>query len=228
MGEGLGTDAAIMPLVNAANVACGYHAGDEDTMKRTVELAMKYGVVVGAHPSFPDRDNFGRTEMELSDEEVYDLIREQIELFNAVVRETGAVFNHVKPHGALYNMAARDAELASTIAKAVKDFSPKLILYGLSGSYLISEAVKIGLKTMSEVFADRTYQDDGSLTPRSKPGAMIEDADKAVQQVLMMVSQGKVQTVSGKMIGIVAETVCIHGDGRNAVAFAKKIRENFS
>jgi 5-oxoprolinase (ATP-hydrolysing) subunit A len=229
MGEGLGEgDALIMPFIDAANIACGFHAGNEETMKRTVELAMRHGVAVGAHPSFHDKDNFGRIEVEWDEEEVYHLMREQISLFNAVVREAGAVFNHVKPHGALYNMASRDAQLAAIIAKSIRDFNPAIILFGLSGSHLVNEAKKIGLKTMSEVFADRTYQDDGSLTPRSVDNAMIVDADKGLQQVWQMVTTGTVQTISGKTIPIVAETVCIHGDGKHAVAFAQKLAANFS
>ena len=223
MGEGIGNDEAIMPFISSANIACGYHAGDEDTIKKTVELAMKYNVSIGAHPSYPDRENFGRTDMQLQLSQVYDLVTKQIHLLNEITKKAGASLHHVKPHGALYNMAARDKQLSAVIALAVKDVDEKLKLYGLSGSHLIKEGQKLGVKTVSEVFADRTYQDDGRLTPRSEPGALINDTDKAVQQVLQMIKEGMVTTVSGKTIPIVAETICIHGDGMHAVEFAKAI-----
>lgn len=224
MGEGIGNDELIMPYITSANIACGYHAGDESTMHQTILLAQKYTVNIGAHPSFLDRENFGRTEIKKSPQEVYELVFKQIKILQKIAADNNATVHHVKPHGALYNMAAKDKVLARTIAEALKDSDENLVLFGLSNSFLISEAKAIGLKTASEVFADRTYQDDGSLTPRTQPNALIEDTDEAIQQVLMMVKQGKVKTVSGKEIPIVAETICIHGDGKNAVEFAKEIR----
>jgi 5-oxoprolinase (ATP-hydrolysing) subunit A len=223
MGEGIGHDELIMPFITSANIACGYHAGDSAIMWQTAELAIKYKVAIGAHPSFPDRINFGRTEMKLDMEEVYDLVTQQLILLNDIVTELDTKLHHVKPHGALYNMSARDVVLANTIAKAVKDFDASLLLFGLSGSHSISEAKAIGLQTASEVFADRTYREDGSLTPRSQPDALIEDTDKVIAQVLQMIKEGTVTSLSGKTIPIVAETICIHGDGKNAVAFAKAI-----
>ena len=223
MGEGIGSDELIMPYITSANIACGYHAGDEATMRQTILLAKKYNVNIGAHPSFLDRENFGRTEIKKSPEEVYELVSEQIRLLQKIAINNNAHLHHVKPHGALYNMAAKEKALAQAIANAVHDIDKNLVLFGLSNSFLISEAKAIGLKTASEVFADRTYQDDSSLTPRSLPNALIENADEAIQQVLMMVKQQKVKTVSGKEIPIVAETICIHGDGKNAVEFAKSI-----
>jgi len=225
MGEGIGNDEAIMPFINSANIACGYHAGDKDTMKRTVELAMKYKVFIGAHPSYSDRENFGRTEINLPLREVYDLVTKQIHLLKEITRSAGASLHHVKPHGALYNMAARDKQLSSVISLAVKDVDEKLKLYGLSGSHLIKEGRNLGVKTVSEVFADRSYQDDGRLTPRTEPGALINDTDKVVQQVLEMIKEATVTTVSGKIIPIVAETICIHGDGIHAVELAKAIHD---
>jgi UPF0271 protein len=225
MGEGISNDEAIMPFISSANIACGYHAGDEEIMKRTVELAIKHKISIGAHPSYPDRENFGRTNIRLPLNEVYDLVTKQIHLLKEITRSAGASLHHVKPHGALYNMAARSKPLAVVIALAVKDVDEKLKLYGLSGSHLIMEAQKIGIKSVSEVFADRSYQDDGRLTPRSNPEALINDTDKAVQQVLQMIKEGTVTTVSGKVIPIVAETICIHGDGEHAVEFAKAIHE---
>lgn len=225
MGEGTGNDELIMPFINAANIACGYHAGDAVTMYKTVELCVKYNVAVGAHPSFRDKENFGRTEMQLDNTEVYDIVSQQLFILNETAEGFDAKLNHVKPHGALYNQAAKDAVLATTIAKAVKDFDASLILFGLSGSHSIREANRIGLQTAAEVFADRTYQEDGSLTPRSQPNALIANTGTAVQQVLQMIKQGTVTTISGKIIQIFAETVCIHGDGKQAVEFAKAIHE---
>ena len=226
MGEGIGNDEAIMPFITSANIACGYHAGNEETMRRTILLAKKHNVHIGAHPSFPDKENFGRTEMHCTPDEVYHLIYQQLQLFKSIVDECGAEFHHVKPHGALYNMAARDAQLANAFSKAVKDFDCNLVVYGLSNSYLISEAKSLGLSAKQEVFADRTYQEDGSLTPRSQANALIDDEEKAVQQILQMVQQKTVTAVSGKEVPIVAETVCIHGDGKHAVQFAERLHRS--
>lgn len=225
MGEGAGTDEFIMPFINAANIACGYHAGDTATMWQTVELAIKNNVAIGAHVSFFDKENFGRSEMKLSNDEVYELVSQQLIILNEITTALDAKINHVKPHGALYNMSAKDGILATTIAKAVKDFDGNLILVGLSGSHSISEAKKVGLKTASEVFADRTYQDDGTLTPRSLTNALIDTEEKVIIQVLQMIKEGSVTTVTGKTIHIIAETICIHGDGKHAVEFAKVIYE---
>ncbi|MEO7393912.1 MAG: 5-oxoprolinase subunit PxpA [Chitinophagaceae bacterium] len=223
IGEGMGNDSFLMPFISSANIACGYHAGDSTTMWQTVELAIKHNVAVGAHFSFLDKKGFGRNEMKLSKEEIYELITQQLILLNEIVSSFDISLRHVKPHGALYNMSARDAVLANTIANAVKDFDSSIFLFGLSGSHSIIEAKKLGLKTANEVFADRTYQDDGSLTSRSHTNALIEDTDKAVTHVLQMIQEGTVTTVSGKAIPIVAETICIHGDGIHAVEFAEAI-----
>lgn len=225
MGEGIGNDEAIMPFITSANIACGFHAGNGDTIRRTIDLALKYNVHIGAHPSFRDKENFGRKEMHLSPDKLYALIMEQLIKMDLIAKEKKATLHHVKPHGALYNMAAKDAQLARIIAQAVKDFNENLVLFGLSGSHLISEAKSLGLKTASEVFADRTYQDDGSLTPRSQPNALIEDEEQSIQQVLQMVKEKTVTSVSGKKVPIVVDTICIHGDGKHAVRFAKKIHE---
>ena len=223
MGEGIGNDEAIMPFVTSANIACGYHAGDEQTIRSTIILAKNYGVNAGAHPSFPDKENFGRTEMQFLPQDIYHLVMQQLKLFKTIADECGVKFHHVKPHGALYNMAAREQVLADAFVLAVKDFSGHLMVYGLSNSFLISEAKRLGLPTKSETFADRTYQDDGTLTPRSLPDAVIEDEEKAVKQVLQMVQDKRVRTVSGKEISIMAETICIHGDGKHAPILAEKI-----
>ncbi|MBB1283451.1 LamB/YcsF family protein [Flavisolibacter sp. BT320] len=223
MGEGIGNDEAIMPFITSANIACGAHAGDAETIRTTVLLAKSLGVNIGAHPSFPDRRNFGRTEMATTPQEVYNLVTEQLHFFRKIADMADATLHHVKPHGALYNMAARDAALANAVAQAVKDFDATLVLFGLSGSASIVEAERLGLKSWNEVFADRTYQDNGSLTPRSMPGALIEEEEKAVAQVVQMIEKRSVTTLSGKEIPIAADTVCIHGDGAYAVQFAEAI-----
>lgn len=225
MGEGMGNDEAIMPFITSANIACGFHAGNGNIIRHTLSLALQHGVHIGAHPSFRDKENFGRKEMHPGHDKLYAIVLEQLIKIDLIAKEKGATLHHVKPHGALYNMAARDAEMASTIADAVKDFNEELILYGLSNSFLISEAKALGLKTASEVFADRTYQNDGSLTPRSQPNALIEDDEQCMRQVLQMIQQGTVTTTSGSVLPIVADTICIHGDGKHAVRFAKKIHE---
>ena len=223
LGEGIGNDELIMPYISSANIACGYHAGDEKTMKQTVELCKKYSVAVGAHPSYPDKENFGRTDMLLHPGEIYELIVKQINWLEKIAAAADVPVHHVKPHGALYNMAARDKGLAPFVSLAIIDTNNKYLLYGLSGSYLVKEGKNLGLKTVSEVFADRTYKDDGSLTSRSKPGALIENTDAAIAQVLQMIKEGTVTSVTGKKVPIVAETICIHGDGEHAVEFAKAI-----
>ena len=212
-----------MPYISSANIACGYHAGDEKTMKKTVALCLKHNVAIGAHPSFFDKENFGRTDMHLDLNEIYDLITKQVQLMIKIAGESGAMVQHVKPHGALYNMAAKSIKISSVIALAVKDINEKLILFGLSGSHLINEAQKIGLKSCSEVFADRTYREDGRLTARSDPNALITDSDKAVAQVLQMINKGTVTATTEKEIPVLANTVCLHGDGEHALEFAKKI-----
>jgi len=223
MGEGIGNEALLMPYISSANIACGYHAGDEAEMKRVVALCIKHNVAIGAHPSFADKANFGRTAMRLPAGEVYRLVKQQLEILQAIVVEQGAAMHHVKPHGALYNMAAKDAVLANAIATAVKDVDTRLVFYGLSGSVMIDEAAKLQLTTANEVFADRTYQPDASLTPRKNDNALITDAATAIQQVLQMVRLKKVTAVNGESIDIKADTVCLHGDGEHAVEFAQAL-----
>ncbi|HVK47135.1 MAG TPA: 5-oxoprolinase subunit PxpA [Pseudobacter sp.] len=221
-------DLSILPYISSVNLACGYHAGDPGTMHAMVEAALKAGVAIGAHPSFPDRENFGRTNMQLSPEQIYDIVLCQLGALNAFLQVNGAILHHVKPHGALYNMAAKDPIMAKAIADAVYDFDGGLILYGLSGSELIETGRHDFLATCSEVFADRTYQDDGSLTPRSHPEAMLHSEEASVTQVLQMVKQQTVQTLSGNTIPVKAETICIHSDGPDAVSFAKAIHNALS
>ncbi|HEX8735199.1 MAG TPA: 5-oxoprolinase subunit PxpA [Pyrinomonadaceae bacterium] len=220
----MGCDAELMNYVSSVNIACGFHAGDASVIRKTVEAASEKNVAIGAHPSFPDLQGFGRREMKMSAREIYDVVLYQVSAVKGICEARGARLHHVKPHGALYNQAAKDAEMARAVAEAVKASGAELIFYGLSGSFLISEAEKIGLKTASEVFADRTYQPDGSLTPRSQPDALIHDAEKSVAQVLQMIRAQTVTAANGEIVSIKAETVCIHGDGANALEFARTIK----
>ncbi|MED1916349.1 LamB/YcsF family protein [Bacillus thuringiensis] len=221
----IGNDQAILRYVSSANVACGFHAGDPGTMRKTVQMALAAGVAIGAHPGFADLVGFGRRNMEISPEEAYDLVVYQIGALQAFVRAEGGVMHHVKPHGALYNMAATRPALAESIALAIYKVNPELVLYGLAGSELTRAGEKIGLATAHEVFADRTYQQDGTLTPRSQPNAMITDQQQSLQQVIRMVSEGLVLTQQGVDIPIQADSICIHGDGAHALEFAQSIRE---
>lgn len=220
LGEGSGHDAELMPLITSANIACGAHAGDAATMRATVKLAKKHGVAVGSHPSFADRENFGRRELSLTAEELHKLVRGQIAALQEIA--DGAV-RHVKPHGALYNLAARDAAVARVVAQAVKDAEPGLLLFALAGSELVRAGRAAGLRVAEEVFADRTYQPDGSLTPRTRADALITDEAAAVAQVLRMVREGLVRATDGTDVAIKADTVCLHGDGAHAVAFAQRL-----
>lgn len=221
----LGRDEEILQVVSSANVACGFHAGDPAVMLKTVALAKRFGVAVGAHPGLPDLVGFGRRQMAISPQDAYSMVLYQIGALGAVAAAQEVKLHHVKPHGALYNMAAKDKELAEAVAAAVHDFDRELVLYGLAGSELIKAGEAKGLRTASEVFADRSYQEDGSLTPRSQPGALLVDEEAAIAQVLTMVSQGQVTALSGKTIPVKADTICVHGDGVKALAFARRIRE---
>ncbi|MCC5467382.1 5-oxoprolinase subunit PxpA [Pelosinus baikalensis] len=223
----MGTDELILPFLTSANIACGFHAGDPRVMFSTVRLAMENDVAIGAHPGLPDLIGFGRRNMDISPQEAYEMVVYQIGALYGFVKAAGGKMQHVKPHGALYNMAAKRQDLAEAIAEAVYKVNPELILFGLSGSELVAAGEKIGLTTAHEVFADRTYQVDGTLTPRSQPGALITDQEQAVSQVVRMVKEGKVLSLQGQDILIKADTVCIHGDGSHALAFAHLIREIF-
>ncbi|MEO3989498.1 5-oxoprolinase subunit PxpA [Pseudocitrobacter cyperus] len=227
LGEGCGSDAALLRLVSSANIACGFHAGDAQTMAECVREALKNGVAIGAHPGFPDRENFGRTAMQLPPETVYAQTLYQIGALDAITRAHGGTMRHVKPHGMLYNQAAKDPQLADAIARAVHDCSATLILVGLAGSELIRAGERYGLTTRQEVFADRGYQDDGSLVPRSLPGALISDEDQALAQTLSMVQSGKVKSINGVWTPVMAQTVCLHGDGEHALLFARRLRRAF-
>jgi len=229
MGEGygawrMGDDVALLDHVTSANVACGFHAGDPATIHRTVKAAVEKGVAIGAHPSLPDLQGFGRRTMNISPAEVYDITVYQVGAVAAFARACGGRLSHVKAHGALYNMAAKDRALADAIAAAVRDVDSSLVLFALSGSELIAAAQAAGVTAAAEVFADRSYQDDGSLTPRGRPGAMIEEVEVSIEQVRRMVLDGIVRAQSGKEVPVRADTLCIHGDQSGALEFAQRIR----
>ena len=225
LGEGCGNDEKLMRYISSANIACGFHAGDPDTMRRTIALAVENNVAIGAHPSFRDRENFGRTEMSLPYAQVSEIVSEQINSLQKICKEMGSNLYHVKPHGALYNMAVEDRELAKAIVQAISGVDKNLVFFGLPNSFMISEAESAGLRTASEVFADRTYQPDGTLTPRSRPDALIYDLDTCVEHVLRMVRDQMVIATDGSVVPIDAETICIHGDGAHAVEFAAAIHD---
>jgi len=227
LGEGCDNDQALLQLVSSANIACGFHAGDAQIMLQSVRWALQYGVAIGAHPSFPDRENFGRTAMQLPPETVYAQVVYQLGALAAIARAEGGKMVHVKPHGMLYNQAATDPALADAIARAVHSVDPALKLVGLAGSELIRAGERLGLATSQEVFADRRYQSSGNLVPRSQPDALIESDELALQQTLMMVQQQIVVSREGVAVPVQADTVCLHGDGEHALAFARSLREAF-
>ncbi|WP_377887315.1 LamB/YcsF family protein [Alkalihalobacillus sp. R86527] len=223
----IGEDEKVLELVSSANVACGFHAGDPRIMNRTVKWAKEHHVGIGAHPGFPDLTGFGRRKMIISPEEAYTLVLYQIGALHAFCSAHEVELQHVKPHGALYNMASKDAELANAIAQAVKDFDSNLILFGLANSELIQAAKLAGIRYASEVFADRTYQPDGTLTPRTEKHAIITDEIAAIDQVISMIKHGTVIAVDGSEITIEADTVCVHGDEPSALAFIQSLRKRF-
>jgi UPF0271 protein len=222
LGEGAGHDVELMPLITSANIACGAHAGDLATMRATVRCAQENAVNIGAHPGFADRENFGRRELLLSPQQIRDLVTEQIERLAGLTP-----LHHVKPHGALYNLAARDPVVASAIVAAIQSIDPALVLFAPAQSELARVGEASGLRVAREVFADRTYRRDGTLTPRTQPDALIADETIAVAQALHMVQQGRVRTGDGAEIPIVADTICLHGDGVHAVAFAQRLVREF-
>ena len=221
----LGNDAAILPFVSSVNIACGFHAGDPAVMKKTVNLALQHEVAIGAHPGLSDLVGFGRREMAVTPEEAYDMVVYQVGALSGFVKAAGGILHHVKPHGALYNMAAVNLPLAQAIAEAVYKIHPEALLYGLAGSALIQAGQNTGLQTANEVFADRTYQPNGTLTPRRHPNALITNEQDAIDQVVQMVKAGTVRAQDNSLVPIQADTVCIHGDGAHAVAFARQINE---
>ena len=224
----MGADAEVMPYITSANIACGFHAGDPATIRKTVRLAVDRGVAIGAHPSLPDLMGFGRRVMRISPQEMYDLVIYQAGAVEAFARAAGAKLHHVKCHGALYNMAANDEGLSEAMIRAVKDLGSNVMLYALSESRNFQLAKKAEVRVAGEVFADRGYSDDGTLAPRDQPGGMIEDPAASVKQVLGMIEEGYVTSLAGKRVPVAADTLCIHGDQPGAVVFAQTLRKVFS
>ncbi len=222
-GYDLEKDLGLLNYVSSINLACGFHAGDAHTMHVLVNAALNRKIAIGAHPGFDDKENFGRKNSRLSPEKIYNIVLYQLGALYAFLKANKAAMHHVKPHGALYNIAAKQRPVADAICNAVFDFDESLVIYGLSGSELIRSAGQIGLQTASEVFADRTYLPDGSLTPRSAANALISDEKEAATQVLHIIKEGKVPTSDGSMFSLKAETICLHGDGANALSFAETI-----
>ena len=220
----MGDDAALLAVVSSANIACGFHAGDPDIMRRTVALAVQHKVAIGAHVSLPDLQGFGRREMAVTPNEAYAMTLYQIGALHGFAQVAGARLQHVKPHGALYNMAARDLRLAEAIAQAVRDFDPRLCLFGLAGSALIDAGRAAGLPVAAEAFADRRYRSDGSLQPRREADAVITESDEAIAQAMAMVREGSVRAVDGEIVELQVDTLCVHGDGAHAVSFARQLR----
>jgi UPF0271 protein len=228
LGEGAGHDAELMPLITSANIACDGHAGDAGTMGEAVGLAARHGVAIGAHPGFEDRKNFGRSEVRLASGEVFVLVTRQVRALADIARAGGQTLAHVKPHGGLYNLAARERRVADEIAQAVWEADPRLVLVGLAGSELLAAGRARGLAVASEAFADRAYAPGGTLVPRSQPGAVIAEAAVASAQGLRLAREGRVRAADGSDVAVRADTLCLHGDGPEAVALARRLREDLA
>ena len=220
----MGDDEAMLRHVTSANVACGFHGGDPSVMRRTVGLAVAHGVAVGAHPGFADLVGFGRREIQMGGRELEDIVAYQLGALAGVAAAQQVRLQHVKPHGALYNMAARDRALADAVARAVVAVDARLILFGLSGSCLIGAGAAVGLRTAAEVFADRAYRVDGSLVPRSQPGSVIDDPEEVIERALRIVQDGTVGAISGEAIELRGDTICLHGDTPGAGGLAARLR----
>ncbi|HME89413.1 MAG TPA: 5-oxoprolinase subunit PxpA [Chthoniobacterales bacterium] len=226
LGEGAGHDEELLALVTSANIACGFHAGDADTMRATIEAARDRKVAVGAHPSLFDRENFGRKELPVKSDDVFEAVSYQLGIFQAIAEAAGVRPNHVKPHGALYNMAVRDAELAGAVGRAVANIDIRLILFAPQNSALARAGEANGLQIAHEVFADRNYLNTGALVSRSRPDALLHDPAQAAPRVLRMLREGKVRSIDGVDVDVRAETICLHGDNPEAVEFARALRSN--
>ena len=223
----IGADAAVMPFITSANVACGFHGGDPGVMRETVALAKQHGVAVGAHPGLPDLLGFGRRTMDLSRQEVYDAVVYQVGALSSTAAALGVPLQHVKAHGALYHMGAANRDLALAIASAVRDVDRDLVFFALPGSHLVTAGEESGLKVASEAFADRNYMPDGTLVSRKRPDAHVAETENVGSRALRMVREGKVRSIDGKDIALRADTICIHGDGPHAADFARLLRAAF-
>ena len=221
----IGRDEDIIPLISSANVACGYHASDPVVMQKTIGTAKAASIHIGAHPGFPDLMGFGRREMAVSPDEAYAYTLYQLGALDAFLKAQGMKLQHVKPHGAMYNMAGKDEKLALGICRAVKDYNPELILLGLAGSKMLIAAKELGLRCAAEYFTDRAYEADGSLRNRRLPGAMITDEDEAIERAVRMIREHRVKTYDGEDLELDAQSICVHGDGEKALAFVRRIRQ---
>ena len=229
LGEGFGIyscgeDAAMMELISSANIACGAHAGDPAVMDSTVRLALKHGVAVGAHPGYPDREGFGRRNIRMTPKEIYQMVLYQLGALNAFIQAAGGRMHHVKAHGALYNLATVDEKTAVAITLAIRDFDPALIIYGMFGGKMINAAHDAGIKTAVEAFIERRYNDDGSLLSRDCCGSVLENQQDAIEQGIRLITDGTVKSISGRIISVKAETVCLHGDNPSALDLARNFR----
>ncbi len=224
LGEGAGHDDELLALVSSANIACGFHAGNAAMMRRSILAAKARGVAVGSHPSFEDRENFGRRELSMDSDEIFTLVVYQVAAFHAVAHSLGVKPHHVKPHGALYNMAARDEEIADAVVRAIRAVDPKLILFAPGASAMSRAAEANELRVVSEVFADRNYMPDGSLVPRERPDALLHNPVEAANRVFAMLCDNRVRAVDGSEITVQADTICVHGDTPGAVEFARELR----
>jgi UPF0271 protein len=227
VGEGTTGDPELMRSITSANIACGFHAGDPGTMRATIELARAHGVAAGAHPGFPDLDGFGRRELQVAPRDVEDFVVYQVGALAAIAAAQGVRLQHVKPHGALFNMAARDAALADAVARATATIDKSMMLFGLPGSELNAAGRRAGLRTACEAFADRAYQPDGALVSRQQPGAVIHDPETVVQRALRMVREQAVDAVDGTTVPLIVDTICVHGDTPGAAELAMRIRKAF-
>lgn len=223
----IGMDEEVIPCITSANLACGFHASDPVVMERSVRLCRENGVAVGAHPGFPDLQGFGRRNMNIPPEEIKAMVQYQIGALSAFCKAEGIRMQHVKPHGALYNMAAKDRSMAEAVCRAVAAVDPAMYVMAQAGSRMEEAALEMGLKVIREVFADRAYEEDGSLVARNRPGAMITDEELAIRRVITMIKEGKVTAVTGKEIEIAADSVCVHGDGEKALLFVQRLNRAF-
>ena len=224
----IGMDEAVIPHISSANIGCGWHGGDPLVMRKTLALAKEAGIAVGAHPGFPDLLGFGRRNMTVTPDEAYSYTLYQLGAFYGFAKAAGLEVQHVKPHGALYNMAGKDLAMSLAICKAIRDFDLNIILMALSGSKMLEAAEEVGIPAAYEVFADRAYNEDGSLVARSLPGAVIHDTEECIRRVVQMVKEGTVTAITGKVIPIRCDSICVHGDNASAVEFVKAIRSRLT
>lgn len=228
IGEGYLSDKEVLKYISSANIACGLHAGSPTLITETIQLAKNAGVAIGAHPGYPDKEGFGRKKMDLSERDLFSYLNYQLGAIDSLARAQDYSLSHVKAHGALYNASVKDLSIAKIIVLAVKNLKPSLLLFGPAGSILETEAKKEGIRFISEVFADRGYNDDATLVKRGLKGDLIRDVSEATERALLMINKGIVKAVNGTTIKVKAETICLHGDNEKAILFAKELKRNIS